>query len=272
VRRFSRSPRRRPSPPIRRSPKRNILNLRSRSPSVSRSRSISPGERKVSPLGANSSPSKSSSPRVRSRSPKRRLSRSPNRRIIRYRRSPSPLNEKVPLQVRDPSPNRIESPSRSPHYENSICLVDLISGVTQDQIESLILTSTHGMTSGDILQVSINENNHTALVSLSKSELVKSLLESGVILFFGKAIRIESGSNWKPTVKGRVHKKKLSFEYTSIDEFMNTLSLNRVLLDELSQHVTFSTTNVTLQVQSKSEENLLQAYKEITNLLEFNNK
>jgi len=226
--------------------------------------------RRVSPLGANSSPSNGSSPRVRSRSPKRRLSRSPNRRIIRYRRSPSPPNEN--LQVRDPSPNRIESPSRSPNYENSICLLDLILGVTKDQIESLILTSTNGMTSGDILQILINENNHTALVSLSKSELVNSLLESGVILFFGKAIRIASGSKWNPTEKERVYKKKLSFEFTSIDEFMNTLSMNRVLLDELSQHVTFSTTNVTLQVQSNSEKNLLQAYKEFTNLLDFNNK
>jgi len=174
--------------------------------------------------------------------------------------------------VPDPSPNRIESPSRSPNYENSICLLDLILGVTKDQIESLILTSTNGMTSGDILQILINENNHTALVSLSKSELVNSLLESGVILFFGKAIRIASGSKWNPTEKERVYKKKLSFEFTSIDEFMNTLSMNRVLLDELSQHVTFSTTNVTLQVQSNSEKNLLQAYKEFTNLLDFNNK
>jgi len=172
------------------------------------------------------------------------------------------------------SQSQYSSESGSPprdinNYENSICLVELITGITRDQIESLILDSLNGSTSTDISQITINEENHTALVSLSKSELVKSLLESGVILFFGKAIRIEPGKNWKPKDTGKIYKKKLYFDFSSIDEFINTLSVNRVLLDEISQQVTFSTTNVTLQVHSKSEENLTKAYQSISSILDF---
>jgi len=135
-----------------------------------------------------------------------------------------------------------------------------------------MLDSLTGKTSADILHISINEENHTALVALSKPELVKSLLELGVILFYGKAIRIESGRNWTPIEKGKVYKKNLSFQFSSIDEFINTISLNRVLLDDLlSQQITFSKTNVTLQVQSKTEENLIKAYQSISRLLEPNN-
>jgi hypothetical protein len=203
-----------------------------------------------------------------SESPDHSLSRSPKRR--NQSKSPEPIRIKRKIMSVSPYNSESDSPPKdNNNYENSICLVELITGITRDQIESLILDSLNGSKSTDISQISINEENHTALVSLSKSELVKSLLELGVIMFFGKAIRIEPGKNWKPTDTGKIYKKKLYFDFSSIDDFINTLSLNRVLLDEISQQVKFSTTNVTLQVHSKTEENLNKAYQSISSILDF---
>jgi len=154
-------------------------------------------------------------------------------------------------------------------YENTICMRDVLTGITKEQIESLILSSTTNMNSTDILSITINEENHSALVSFNSAQMAKNIVELGVILFFGQAIRIEPGVNWKPTSSEMMYKKKVTFEFGSIDEFMEALSRNRVLFEE-GQHVSFNTPMVTLKVNSKSEQNLSEAYKSISVLLDQN--
>jgi len=147
---------------------------------------------------------------------------------------------------------------------------DVLTGITKEQIESLILSSTTNMNSTDILSITINEENHSALVSFNSAQMAKNIVELGVILFFGQAIRIEPGVNWKPTESEMMYKKKVTFEFGSIDEFIEALSRNRVLFEEMGQHVSVNTPMVTLKVNSKSEQNLSEAYKSISVLLDQN--
>jgi len=245
-------PNRSPSPV--RTPKRTISPLkRSKSPARTHNpylkRSPSPinrGRISKSPIRRRSPlvRSRSRTPVKRARSPSPIRSRSPIRRdrIKRPRRSRTPIK-------RSQSPNRSSqscsrgsscsksrscsrSRSRSPKRNNSVCLVNLLPGVTEDQLSkhlsaTLDTNSVVEHSRPIVSRTDINHEEHMALVTfLTKAGRIKCEA-LGEISFFGQSMQIRRASEFVPK-RNKIDKlenytKVVKVEFKDATKFLGSI-------------------------------------------------
>eukprot|EP01120_Amphizonella_sp_Union-15-10_P016355 TRINITY_DN85_c0_g1_i2.p2 TRINITY_DN85_c0_g1~~TRINITY_DN85_c0_g1_i2.p2 ORF type:complete len:189 (-),score=25.61 TRINITY_DN85_c0_g1_i2:25-591(-) len=105
----------------------------------------------------------------------------------RYRRTSRSRSRSIPK----PSWSKKSSLSRSPSpllEGNSVCVTNLIPGLTQSQLSRSIFSALNLSELEDQeeqVSISINESDHSALVSFKSSEIAQKCLELGQLDFFG---------------------------------------------------------------------------------------